>query len=324
MKKLLITVIIPVYNVKEFIEECLQSVLDQSYANLEIIIVNDCSPDNSMEVAKPLIAKLISKYSVTVVEHEKNGGLSEARNSGLKEANGDYVFFLDSDDVLFKDSIEKLISKMIGNEDIIMGNFIRSNAKSASPIQEMYLDSNDSVFESFILNRWNVMACNKLIRRGLINDLKLFFRPGLLHEDELYSFNLSLVANSIQVVDETTYWYRIRDGAITSRFSEKNVNAMLEVINLEVSSYKKKRGTLEQGRCFYHFIVQKCYIALVMAYLGKTKDIETVVMDLREILTNIKTLKNNQLLLKEKLLFLPKPFIYVYMSMLKIMKSFVS
>ena len=120
----LVSVIIPIYNVEKFVIDCVESVIDQSYSNVEIILVNDGSTDSS-----PIICKnLTQKYSNCLLINQENKGVSEARNRGIREANGKYILFLDADDSLPKDSIKKLVdSAMSSNSDMAIGNFRKNS-----------------------------------------------------------------------------------------------------------------------------------------------------------------------------------------------------
>lgn len=103
----LISIIIPVYNVAPYIEKCLETVISQSYENLEIILVDDCGSDNSMDIVRDFCSSHIGNF--VLLNHERNRGLSVARNTGVKHAKGDYLFFLDSDDELPKDAIRNFV-----------------------------------------------------------------------------------------------------------------------------------------------------------------------------------------------------------------------
>lgn len=323
MDCILISIVIPVYKVEQYIVECLESVLKQTYTNLEIVVVDDCSPDQSMQVALPVIKQLRERFSVVVCEHEVNSGLSVARNTGINNSNGLYVFFLDSDDVLFPHSISSLVSAIRNNEDIVMGNYIKSTSKSAERICEKNYEDNRSVFLSFITNKWNVMACNKLIRLGFLKEKKIQFEPGLLHEDELFSFNTSLRAQSMVVVNSVTYWYRMREGAITHQHSEKNVESLIEIIKMELSLFYGRNVLKEESSYFSGFIVQRCYIALTMAFLNNLPTKKNLASKLQSLLEshNEKSNRRFSVQFKKRLLQAPVWIIEIYMMFLKVLKN---
>ena len=115
----LVSIVVPVYNVECYVEECLQSVCSQTYENLEIICIDDVGSDKSMDIVRLYATK---DSRINIVEHEKNKGLAEARNTGLRNLSGDYVFFLDSDDFLSVDAIERLVRcASMCDTDIVIG-----------------------------------------------------------------------------------------------------------------------------------------------------------------------------------------------------------
>ena len=97
---MLVSIIIPIFNAEEYIEECIESVYQQTYPNIEVILINDCTPDNSMEIVEKIINKYKDKFPTTTIDHDYNKGISEARNSGLDIAKGEYIYFIDSDDFI--------------------------------------------------------------------------------------------------------------------------------------------------------------------------------------------------------------------------------
>ena len=123
MNNIKVSIIIPIYNVEPYIERCIISVLNQSYKNIEIIIINDCTPDKSIELINKLLNnKYSSTENIHILNHEKNKGLSAARNTGIMNATGDYLYFLDSDDSITHDCIEVLVNALSLNIDFVIGD----------------------------------------------------------------------------------------------------------------------------------------------------------------------------------------------------------
>lgn len=132
----LVSIVVPVYNVESYIEECLQSVCSQTYENLEIICVDDVGNDRSMDVVRSFAVK---DCRIKIIEHDKNKGLAEARNTGLEHVSGDYVFFLDSDDWLSIDAIEKFVrSAKVGEPDIVVGQGLAFSDDDTKNTREEY------------------------------------------------------------------------------------------------------------------------------------------------------------------------------------------
>ena len=213
MKDIKISIIIPVYGVERYIEQCINSVLSQTYQNFECIIVDDCGSDRSIEIAKDLIAKNqgIAKY--TIITRVNNGGLSAARNTGLREAKGDYVYFLDSDDMLFPESISTLVhfAEIHPKVDIIQGGIEVQNGNNYFKTAQMDFPefSDDLGFvRASLINGLPPTAWNKLIRKSFLDDNDISFREGIIHEDEFFRWDLHRYAKTMCFTKEVTYWYR--------------------------------------------------------------------------------------------------------------------
>ena len=214
-RNMLISLVIPVYNVEPYIERCIHSVLKQTYKSLEVILVDDCTQDKSISLAKKTIAESCPEEMTFVfLKHERNRGLSAARNTGIEAATGEYVYFLDSDDEITPDCIEKL-SKPLTQEryDFVIGDFQSPEETTHSPhikISGAYY----AVKEGFLHELWCQQAWNKLVDLAFLRDHRLLFKEGLIHEDELWSLQLACTATKMYAINETTYIYHIRPSSI--------------------------------------------------------------------------------------------------------------
>lgn len=240
----LVSIIIPIYNVAPYIERCLDSVFNQTYENIEIILVDDCSPDNSMEIARAIIDKYKGYEKTKTVTHSKNKGLSEARNTGIYASKGDYLYFLDSDDEIFLDTIESLLKLALetdsdistGNPKVVCSDFIESSLNLNHKYTDKFLlINNKMVRNGFLMREWNVTAWNKLVKKKLIIENNLFFEPQIYHEDELWSFKLSLVADKMCFLERNTYIYYLRNNSITTNIRPKNIKDLIFVFNEIIS-----------------------------------------------------------------------------------------
>lgn len=219
----LISIIIPIYNVEAYLERCINSVINQTYQNVEIILVDDGSPDGSPSICD----KYAKKDKRIVVIHKKNGGLSEARNAGTEIANGQYLYYLDADDEIPKDAIhlmEKQIEAHPSVEIVIgqMQSFPYTKTYETAFLNNFdYIDSNQWVRKQFyrIQNRLPVNACNKLILKKFISQNHFFFEPGLIHEDELWMFSIAQKLCRIAFVHHITYIRYINPNSITTATS---------------------------------------------------------------------------------------------------------
>ena len=221
-----VTVVIPIYNVENYIADCLRSVYKQTYSQIEVILVNDATPDDSMEQAVPWIEKLRERFEVKVVNHEHNRGLSAARNTGIKEATGGWIYFLDSDDEITPNCIELMSSEVEKHPDVdfVIGNVEFVGATWNFPLQcEAYVVKNENILRDYTTNKWYMMAVNRLYSKNYIKKNNLYFKEGLLHEDELYSFQVATTAQAMAAVYENTYIYKVRSvGSITSERKLRN------------------------------------------------------------------------------------------------------
>lgn len=225
-----ISVIIPVYNIGKYIERCLESIDNQTYSNIEAIIVDDGSTDNSSE----LIDKYLDNKKFIII-HKKNGGLSSARNEGLKAATGDFVMFVDGDDYLFNDAIEILVKKIADDVDVILFPYIKvySNKKvkihlfSEEEIKFSNKEVKDIIFPYLIgpskknnnlspmaMDRLNT-AWGKLYRKSLINNIMFVDTNEIGTEDGWYNILVfSKIKGSCLYTEET--WYLYEKGNTTS------------------------------------------------------------------------------------------------------------
>ena len=221
-----VAVVIPIYNVENYIADCLRSVYKQTYSQIEVILVNDATPDDSMEQAVPWIEKLRERFEVKVVNHEHNRGLSAARNTGIKEATGGWIYFLDSDDEITPDCIELMVKEVEKHPDVdfVIGNVEFVGATWNFPLQcGAYVVKNENILRDYTTNKWYMMAVNRLYSKNYIKKNNLYFKEGLLHEDELYSFQVATTAQAMAAVYENTYIYKVRSvGSITSERKLRN------------------------------------------------------------------------------------------------------
>ncbi len=221
-----ISIIIPIYNVESFVAECLQSVAIQNYEGpIECILVDDCGADKSIEITKSFINKYQGDISFHLIHHNKNSGLSAARNTGINAAKGDYIYFLDSDDVITPDCISTLAKLAVGKEDMICGAFQTFEGYLNYWSDIYYLvdfssyDSHD-ILKFYTQGHLYPMAVNKLIRRSFVTNNQLFFKEGILHEDELWSFMVANHSKSLKTTKHVTYKYRVREGSIITSNSK--------------------------------------------------------------------------------------------------------
>lgn len=261
-----VSIIIPIYNVEQYIERCINSVINQTYRQLEVILVDDCSPDNSMNLARQLVEKSTNKEGLTFkfITREKNGGLSAARNTGVEIATGEYVYFLDSDDRLPANAIDLLVNqvKIHPDVEIVMGRmkafpndlpYYNIDRYKDTP----YIENNLWIREHFftIINPLPTNACNKLIRRDLKNYNLLTFKPGIIHEDQLWMYYIAKKVNRIAFVFEPTYIRYVNPGSIMTTLDYEKESKNWGVIIEEVSkSFDEPLYNQQLFRYFHEFM----------------------------------------------------------------------
>lgn len=221
-----VSIVIPIYNVAAYIGDCLRSVFEQTYPQIEVVLVDDVTPDDSMEQAVPWIQKLQEKYEVKTITHAVNRGLSAARNTGIKASTGDWVYFLDSDDEITPDCIALMVAEVEKHPDVdfVIGNVKFVGSTWDFPLKcKAYVTGNEKILYDYTTYKWYMMAWNRLYKKTYILKHNLYFKEGLLHEDELYSFQVATTAQAMAAVYEETYIYKVRSvGSITAQRKLKN------------------------------------------------------------------------------------------------------
>ena len=219
----LLSVIVPVYNTERYLTTCLESILDQIYSNIEVIVVDDGSTDESGKICDE-IAKRDSR--VTVI-HKDNAGLSSARNIGIQVASGKYIAFVDSDDYLRKDTLEKLINTALEtNSDIVISNYYLyfhdgNDIKHLKHMPKKKTYSNNEVINLMLLNRIQGHVWNKLFKYSLLNKINFEFEKDRIIEDIFPIFKAVNSASKIVYIDEALYFYRQREESLVNKRNKK-------------------------------------------------------------------------------------------------------
>ncbi len=234
----LLTVIVPVYNMKNYIRRCLNSLVNQSLRDFEVIVVNDGSTDKS----KDIIMEYVEKYPKVFKYLEKrNGGLSSARNYGLKFANGKYIAFLDSDDYIEKNMYKEMMNIALKeNSDMVECDFIweYENGKTRLDKRKKYKNKKD------MMKKPRVVAWNKLIRREIIEKKKIRFPEGKIYEDIEFFFKLLPYLNKISYIPKPFIHYVQRKDSI-SNSQNKNVEYIFDILN-NINNYYRKNGIYDE------------------------------------------------------------------------------
>jgi glycosyltransferase involved in cell wall biosynthesis len=214
-----VSIIVPIYQVEKYLAKCIESILNQSFREFELILVNDGSPDRCGEICE----EYVKKDERIKVIYKENGGLSSARNAGLNNAVGKYVGFVDSDDFIHTNMYELLYKKAIEtSSDIVLCDYLRVEenisfgnqvCNSEIEIETQSYTNMEALEELFGKNNVKlVIACNKLYKRSLFSDLK--FEEGRIHEDEFIAHKLLYKSFKVTYMPIKLYYYLQRDNSI--------------------------------------------------------------------------------------------------------------
>ena len=233
-----VSVIVPVYNVEKYIKKCLDSLVNQTLEDIEIVVINDGSPDNSQKI----IDKYVKKYPDKVKSYIKqNGGLGSARNYGIEKATGKYLCFVDSDDYINLDALEKLYNIAVDKKaDIVTTSQNYRVDDDNVFVDDFYRVRTDNKLCEFIINEAG--SCNKIIKKDIIikNDFKFF--ENHFYEDIAVTPTLALYTQKIEIVDEPYYYYVNRSGSIMNQVKyNKKIEDIFDSLNNVVKEFKKKK-----------------------------------------------------------------------------------
>ena len=237
----MISVIVPVYNVEEYLEECLESIQHQTYTNIEVILVNDGSTDRSKEICEQYCEKDIRFKLI----NQENQGQSVARNRGVKESVGQFIMFVDSDDVINTNVLEVLIPYMKTDVDIVECRMTRKK-------EEFYLNkpskivfegnAKEAILNCIVFKEVKFCAFTKLYRREIVE--KIPFLEGYIYEDVFTGINYLKHMRKIIVVDYIGYYYRVHaNSTMTKSFNGKNLD-IFKVGNQLIDSFKDDENML--------------------------------------------------------------------------------
>ena len=272
------SVILPVYKVENFLRPCVDSILNQTYKDFEIILVDDGSPD----LCPRICDEYASKDSRVKVIHKTNGGQADARNVGLEAALGDYICYIDSDDYLAdKNVLQLLAEKTKGNPDIVHYKF-KEWFESDGHIEDCRFDYKvptegrsvaDIYCDLIEKDAYYNSAWSKIIRRNLLTDNNIRFEKGIVGEDNEWYYHVVMVAKSLVLVDEPLYVYRRRRGSTTTTAARKNLLDQLHVLEKWENLLKKipndKRACVVWGS----LAKQYCSALIIYAQVQNVRDL---------------------------------------------------
>lgn len=230
-----VSIIVPVYNVEKYIERCARSIFEQTYKNLEIIFVDDHTPDKSINILKQIIKEYPArKEQVTILQHQKNQGLATARNTGLKAVTGEYILHCDSDDWMDPEEVKDLMSKVIvKNYDIVYTDYYENYLSKEKTIIQDFGTNKYKCIASMLSGKMHCSNCNKIFKRSLYFDNNIFYIDGAnMHEDVGVVLRLFAVANNIGYINKAYYHYY-----------QSNLSSLLRSVS---TKQKRRRDCLQR------------------------------------------------------------------------------
>ncbi|MBU7454891.1 glycosyltransferase family 2 protein [Leuconostoc fallax] len=305
---MLISIIVPVYNVEKYIADCLESIAKQSYQNIEVIIVNDGSTDNSIQICKDYAEK-DKRFKIIT---QKNQGLSAARNTGMNYVNGEYTIFIDSDDKISIHLVDKCVNIIHNFTDISMvffSHYIHTNDKI---ITDSYYEGIDSgtyspedmvdnlLKEKVQINAWSYMFNSSLMKKNFFE-----FPEGLLYEDMVPIVTLIHNSKKIYYLNEPLYIYSIRKGSITSATSIKaRVDHITNLDNFShfiTNNYPNLINQLKhfQIKIYIQLLGEICEENIIMGNTSSVKKSEKV-----HLMNRVKKILNEKTIRISKKLYL--------------------
>ena len=267
MNKCKLSIIVPVYGVEKYIDKCLNSLVKQSLKEIEIIVVNDGTKDNSQKI----IDKYVKEYPDKIKSYIKeNGGQGSARNYGLEKANGEYIGYVDSDDFVEKDMYKKLYNKAKKNnyDIVVCGNYNVSEDYQNKNI-DAFINNYNTDLENIFFGKMAVW--NKIYKRDILIKNKLEFKEKVWYEDLAFTLKAIMNSNTFAFIDEPLYDYLIREG---STMNNSNVQRNLEILDAfdDILSYIKHNKKEEYFDKVEFLAIDHIYISAIVRVLKAEAD----------------------------------------------------
>lgn len=267
MNKCKLSIIVPVYGVEKYIDKCLNSLVKQSLKEIEVIVVNDGTKDNSQKI----IDKYVKKYPDKIKSYIKeNGGQGSARNYGLKKASGEYIGYVDSDDFVEKDMYKKLYNKAKENNYniVVCGNYNVSEDYQNKNI-DAFINNYNTDLENIFFGKMAVW--NKIYKRDILIKNKLEFKEKVWYEDLAFTLKAIMNSNTFAFIDEPLYDYLIREG---STMNNSNVQRNLEILDAfnDILSYIQHNKKEEYFSKIEFLAIDHIYISAIVRVLKAEAD----------------------------------------------------
>ena len=286
-----ISIIVPVYNTGLYLEECLNSIHNQTFKDYEVICVDDGSSDNSYEILNKY-KNIIKNYKVI---HQENQGVGSARNTALKHVNGDYIAFIDSDDYIEKNYLDRLYSEACEtNSDVVICNFYRyfDNYNLNLPViwkKSKGIYNKESILKSLIPDILiHSYLWNKLWKRELFDNLSF---PDIKYEDIAIMCDLFYKANKISVISDPLYHYRIRKTSIVRNYSISTQNDYVKAYGL-IRLFLKKHNIYNKYKFAFCLLSIKVYLVMFFVNIFLFNDYKNIKISLDNFVSCHKFISN--------------------------------
>ena len=274
----LVTISIPIYHCENHIISCLQSVVNQTYQNLEILLVDDLGNDDSMLLVEDFILKN-PHFNFKILKNKKNSGLSVVRNVGIDNAQGKYIFFLDSDDEITPDCISKMVEiaereqveMVCGNVKTIKLDIREETDAFKLVITEEKIEGNKQIFDLFVQGKFPVPSWNKLILLDFLKQNQLYFTPGLFAQDSLQSFETALVLESVCFLQDYTYIYYLHQDSVIHNRKKKHFDNWITIAQIFEKHYQNEKNP-ERKKQILSYIIDYKDLTLLMNWKAQKNE----------------------------------------------------
>lgn len=297
----IVSIIIPVYNAEQYIKETLDSIINQSYENIEVLMIDDGSSDKSKEICSSYLKDNRFRYI-----YQENLGAPSARNNGFNYCNGDYVIFFDSDDIFVEDAIEKMIKEIrINNSDVVIGNFSRFGKNTnISKVNKMLKYMSIS---KFLLYFTPPLPGNKLYKYDFLKKNNLYFDSLKIGQDVNFFYKAIPNIHSYRIINNSVFLYRLSDNSI-SRSYDNRILEIINSINLIEENYKNNNfqkkyfDYLHLGAMFHI----NCQISKLSFFVDEKERKKCKEQLINEFSIHTSKLKNNMYIIKYLLMYINK------------------
>lgn len=308
-----VSLIVPVYNVENYVCKCIESILEQTYTNIEILLIDDGSIDESGKICDEY-ARIDSKIKVFHITN--NGGVSNARNFGIERAQGSYLMFVDADDFMEKEMVEKMIANIKDSEMVICGYwevFKNVNKKHSVIKNENFINSENAINRTFERDSYGGYLWNKLFITSIVKENNIQFESNIhMCEDLLFVIKYMIHCKKINVIPECLYYYRMRKSSMVWNKNDNKFQSLFISYNMIYEILEKER--IQMTRYYYSLLTN---IFLNKKFLKKYKRKNNLTLRLYKIYLSELFSKEIPIKRKFKLVILKRfRFIYdIYMKM---------